>query len=64
MTLSVIGSGFGRTGTRSLKEALETLGFAPCHHMEEVFAHPEQVQYWEDLLAGKTPDWNCVFRRK
>jgi hypothetical protein len=61
MALSVIGSGFGRTGTRSLKDALELLGFGPCHHMEEVFGHPESVQYWRDLNAGKTVDWNQVF---
>jgi hypothetical protein len=37
MTLKVIGAGFGRTGTLSLKVALEKLGFNPCHHMMEVF---------------------------
>ena len=36
MTLKIIGAGFGRTGTKSLKLALEQLGFGPCHHMEEV----------------------------
>jgi hypothetical protein len=41
MTLEVIGAGFGRTGTMSLKVALETLGFGPCYHMTEVFTHPE-----------------------
>ena len=46
MTLAVIGSGFGRSGTKSLKEALEHLGFAPFHHMHEVVAHPEQVAHW------------------
>jgi hypothetical protein len=35
MSLAVIGPGFGRTGTMSLKLALERLGFGPCHHMEE-----------------------------
>ncbi len=61
MTLSVIGSGFGRTGTMSLKNALEQLGFGPCHHMEEVFEHPEQVQHWQAVAAGDTVDWNTVF---
>lgn len=36
MALSVIGAGFGRTGTMSIKMALEQLGLGPCHHMEEV----------------------------
>ena len=41
--LKVIGSGFGRTGTKSLKLALEQLGFTPCHHMLEVRPTPGQV---------------------
>jgi len=61
MALSVIGSGFGRTGTMSLKTALEQLGFGPCHHMEEVFEHPEQVPHWQAVAAGETVDWNEVF---
>ncbi|KAI4255265.1 MAG: hypothetical protein L6R42_006823 [Xanthoria sp. 1 TBL-2021] len=32
-TLQVIGAGLPRTGTTSLKAALEILGFDPCHHM-------------------------------
>lgn len=61
MTLQVIGPGFGRTGTFSLKSALEQLGFGPCHHMDEVFSHPEQVPHWEAIAAGRTVDWNRVF---
>lgn len=61
MTLAVIGSGFGRTGTASLKRALEQLGFGPCHHMEEVFQHPEQVPYWQALAAGQAVNWDEVF---
>lgn len=61
MTLSVISSGFGRTGTKSLKDALEQLGFGPCHHMHEILEHPEQVAHWQALAEGKTPDWNLVF---
>ena len=41
MGLAVVGAGFARTGTKSLKLALEQLGFGPCHHMFEVFDHPE-----------------------
>src|SRR5580698_1644093 len=61
MTLEIIGSGFGRTGTMSLKRALDQIGFGPCHHMEEVFAHPEQVPHWQALVAGGTADWGAVF---
>ncbi len=61
MTLLVIGSGLGRTGTKSLKDALEQLGFGPCHHMHEILDHPEQVAHWQALAGGKTPDWDTVF---
>lgn len=42
MTLQVIGSGFGRTGTKSLKAALEILGFGRCHHMHEIVETPNR----------------------
>jgi hypothetical protein len=61
MTLAVIGPGFGRTRTMSLKHALERLGFGPCHHMEEVFAHPEQVPHWQAVAAGRSVIWDEVF---
>jgi hypothetical protein len=61
MSLAVIGSGFGRTGTLSLKTALEMLGFGPCHHMEEVFQHPEQVPYWQAIAARKPVDLKQVY---
>lgn len=57
MALKVIGSGFGRTGTMSLKLALEALGFGKCHHMEEVFENPGQVPRWRAALAGQPVDW-------
>jgi len=61
MTLNVIGAGFGRTGTLSLKLALEQLGFNKCHHMIEVFQDEQQQQYWYDAAFGKTMNWDDVF---
>jgi hypothetical protein len=61
MTLSVIGAGLGRTGTASLKVALEILGFGRCHHMSEVFGSPEQIDLWTRAAAGK-PDWPATFK--
>lgn len=61
MALEIIGPGFGRTGTASLKRALEILGFGPCHHMEEVFARPDQVPHWVALAEGRPVDWDAVF---
>lgn len=61
MSLSVIGSGFGRTGTMSLKIALEHLGFGPCHHMEEVMDHPDQLEHWRAAAKGEIVNWDEVF---
>ncbi len=61
MPLSVIGSGFGRTGTKSLKIALEQLGFTPCHHMIEVRTAPGQLDFWCDIAKGTPVDWHAVF---
>lgn len=61
MSLKVIGAGFGRTGTLSLKFALEKLGFNPCHHMMEVFGKPEHIALWQDAAEGKNVDWDAVF---
>lgn len=60
MALKVIGTGLGRTGTMSLKLALEQLGLGPCHHMVEVFMHPESVPLWVAAGQGK-PDWDALF---
>lgn len=59
--MKVIGAGFGRTGTLSLKGALETLGFGPCYHMTEVFAHPEHAPLWTAAANGSNVDWNAIF---
>jgi len=62
MTLSVFSAGFGRTGTMSLKLALEELGFGPCHHMDEVLKNPEaQIPLWNAAYAGQ-PDFEVIYR--
>lgn len=61
MALSVIGAGFGRTGTLSIKMALEHLGLGPCHHMEEVFENPAQLPFWQAAADGQAVDWDEVF---
>lgn len=61
MTLDVIGAGFGRTGTASLKAALERLGFDRCYHMYEVYAHPEHAAVWLRANAGEAVDWDVLF---
>jgi Sulfotransferase domain len=61
--LEIIGPGFGRTGTNSLKLALEHLGLGPCHHMFEVRDNPELLPDWEVAARGETVDWDRVFCR-
>jgi len=61
MTMHVIGAGVGRTGTYSLKLALNRLGAGPCHHMEEVLHHmPIQVPLWRAAADG-SPDWDAIY---
>src|SRR4051794_21719223 len=62
MPLEVIGAGLGRTGTLSLKVALEQLGLGPCYHMTEVFAHPEHVPLREAAGRGEPVDRDALFR--
>jgi len=61
MPLDVIGAGLGRTGTLSLKLALEQLGLGPCYHMMEVRAVPERLEHWNRIAAGEAVDWEEVF---
>ena len=60
MALKIVGSGLGRTGTKSLQSAINILGLGPCHHMAEVFAHPESMALWVEAGAGR-PDWDAIF---
>ena len=61
MALQVIGAGFGRTGTKSLKTALQQLGYVKCHHMEEVIPNPKQIGYWARLCNGEPVEWDEVY---
>ncbi|SIT58666.1 conserved hypothetical protein [Mesorhizobium prunaredense] len=61
MSLDVIGAGMGRTGTYSLKLALEHLGFGPCHHMADVNANPEQKKLWRAAGQGQLPNWDLAY---
>jgi Sulfotransferase domain len=60
MPLKLIGAGLGRTGTLSLKLALEQLGFGPCYHMTEVLMEPSRGAGWVRAAEGH-PDWNAIF---
>lgn len=59
--VEVIGAGFGRTGTWSLKAALEQIGFGPCFHMVDLMPHPDRAPMFLAALNGEQVDWNVVF---
>jgi len=61
MTLRVVGSGMGRTGTMSLKLALARLLGGPCYHMVEVFARPADFAIWTAAGRGQPVDWRALF---
>jgi len=60
MTIKVIGAGFGRTGTLSMKAALEYLGLGPCYHMMEVRNNPDKADDWYDAVQGNGADWDNI----
>ena len=60
--MQIIGAGVGRTGTYSLKLAINRLGLGPCHHMEEVLLNmPSQLPLWSSAAQGK-PNWDAIYR--
>jgi hypothetical protein len=61
MALEVIGAGFGRTGTLSLKFALEKLGFDRCYHMEHIVRNPSDAGVWLRARRGEAVDWDALF---
>ena len=61
MTLKIIGAGFGRTATLSLKQALEQLGFDKCYHMMEVGQNPGHIEQWSKAHAGEPINWEELF---
>jgi hypothetical protein len=61
MPLNIIGAGLGRTGTMSLKVAIEQLGLGPCYHMVEVWANVQCTADWVEAANGH-PDWERLFK--
>jgi hypothetical protein len=61
MAIKIIGAGLGRTGTMSLKVALEELGFVKCYHMVEVLARLDDARTWNAAARGEPVDWDRLF---
>lgn len=60
--LQVIGAGFGRTGTTSLKRALEVLGLGPCYHMQTAMTRPGHCRFWLRAHEGRATDFGRLLR--
>jgi len=58
--MKVIGVGFGRSGTMSIKHALEELGAGPCFHMIDLIRNPEMVEPWHDAAVKGEKDWDAM----
>jgi hypothetical protein len=60
--LKIVGASFGRTGTTSVRLALEALGFGPCHYMRNVSIDPSHAHDWLEIASGAVrPDWDKLF---
>lgn len=60
--LKLINAGLGRTGTTSLKAALDCLGYGPGYHMFDVVSSEERLGQWEKIVCdAESPDWEAVF---
>jgi hypothetical protein len=60
--MKLINAGLGRTGTTSLKVALERLGYGPCFHMFDVVGDEARLAQWEKVVCdGQSPDWDALF---
>lgn len=60
--MRLVGAGLGRTGTMSLKLALEQLLGGRCYHMMEVFGRPDDIPVWHRAVRGELPDWQAFLR--
>ena len=59
MTVRVVGAGLPRTGTSSLRVALEELLGGPCLHMSAIPGHPFDLGAgWKRALVDDPPDWS------
>jgi hypothetical protein len=61
-TLRIVGAGLGRTGTNSLKLALEGLLRGPCYHMFELAERPGDLAGWHSAVRGEPVDWDELLR--
>ena len=61
MPIKIIGAGFPRTGTTTLKTALEILGYSKTYHMKELLVNPDMLHYWLRLEQTHDTDWDGLY---
>lgn len=61
MSIKIIGAGFPRTGTTTLKRSLEELGYSKTYHMKELLVNPEKLPFWLELEQSRTTDWDKLY---
>lgn len=61
MSLKIIGAGFPRTGTTTLKKALEVLGYDKTYHFKDLIANPKKLKHWQELENDGQTDFAQLF---
>ncbi len=61
MSIKIIGAGFPRTGTNTLRESLQKLGYVQTYHMKELLVHPQNLHYWTTLKKTGTTKWDELY---
>ncbi|MDC8003411.1 sulfotransferase family protein [Aureisphaera galaxeae] len=61
MSIKIIGAGFPRTGTTTLKRCLEILGHSKVYHMKELIVNPERLHHWKTLAETGDTDWEALY---
>ncbi len=61
MPIKIIGAGFPRTGTTTLKRSLEILGYSKTYHMKELLVNPDKLDYW--LKLEETAQIGIIFMK-
>jgi hypothetical protein len=61
MSIKIIGAGLPRTGTNTLKNALETLGYSKTYHMKELLVNPDKLHHWLTLQSTGTTNWDELY---
>jgi hypothetical protein len=61
MSIKIIGAGLPRTGTNTLKDSLEKLGYRKTYHMKELLFNPDYLHYWLTLEQTGNTDWDVLY---